>query len=114
LWSVQAIYIEILRFRIDSSIQPIVLVIELEHDFIDHTVIRALSNVEIGLVNPFVNSRSSSFNTKYINNLYNIEKIYFIQVNLNTELHQKSRCRFALHKPYVDPVDITAEASFSG
>jgi hypothetical protein len=56
---------EFVRFWIDGGVQPVTLVVELNHRLVDRDVIRATSagRLSVGFLNPAVNRRSTPFDT---------------------------------------------------
>lgn len=56
------------RFRIDSSVQPVLVVVDSDRLLIDRDAIRALSasGLEIGFLYPVMNSRPTPFDTQLI------------------------------------------------
>ena len=92
------------RLWIDGGVQPVLLVVDPDRFLIDRNAIRTLtvSWLEIDFLNPVVNGDTTPLDTKYLKYRDSIRKLEFSEMQLNTELHQQSRCRFASNKLKVD------------
>jgi len=57
---------KIVRFGIDNSVQPVALIVELDHGLVERDVIRlgTVCRLSVGLLDPIVNSRTPSFDTE--------------------------------------------------
>jgi len=53
---------KIVRFGIDNSVQPVALIVELDHGLVERDVIRlgTVCRLSVGLLDPIVNSRTPS------------------------------------------------------
>jgi hypothetical protein len=88
------------RCWVDSSVQPVALVVALNHCLVHRDVIRfsVAAGLYVGFLYPAVNRRSTAFDTQPIEYLFGIRKREADNVELNTYFNDLAGCPLSLNK----------------
>lgn len=103
---------EFVAFEIDCGVQLISFIVDPDHCFVQHDLIRIFvaGRLYIGLLYPVVNGGTTSFDTQLLKPLFGIRKGLAKQMKLNIRFNRFFGCPLSLHKLQIDPLDTLTEA----